>query len=336
MGWWQDLGRESRIFVVAVLCALLLIAAATVSLAVKVAALSPPSATLIPTVNSQATGANLRGLIGTEVAAFLTADRPSPTPTLVAATPTPEPDHKATQEVLQAQVRAEVAAVMTEMATNASVASPTASSAETLTPFPTAPAAATLTPTATALATAVATPTRAAPVMVTPVPAQTTATMTTPTPTQAGSATVTPVSQATAAITEKQGPLPDLGSFWISYRYFSPGPEGWDTYIEVTVVNVGRATAEGFWVGAYVDQVGAEAEPLAAVYWFVPSLVAGGRLTLTSEEASGDGDKLVLPTGRYLISAEANIAGRGQAPIAEGSAANNSLGPFALVIGEGP
>ncbi|MGQ9555113.1 MAG: hypothetical protein ACUVWR_13500 [Anaerolineae bacterium] len=312
MGWWQDLGRESRIFVVAVLCALLLIAAATVSLAVKVAALSPPSATLIPTVNSQATGANLRGLIGTEVAALLTADRPSPTPTLVAATPTPEPDHKATQEVLRAQVRAEVAAVMTEMATNASVASPTAPSAETLTPFPTAPAAATLAPTATALAIA------------------------TPTPTQAGSATVTPVPQATAAITEKQGPLPDLGSFWISYRYFSPEPEGWDTYIEVTVVNVGRATAEGFWVGAYVDQVGAEAEPLAAVYWFVPSLVAGGRLTLTSEEASGGEAKLVLPDGRYLISAEANIARRGQAPIAEGSSANNSLGPFALIIGEGP
>ena len=186
MDWWEDLGRESKAFVLVVLFSLLLMAVATVWLALRVTALSRVSAPPIPAVDSQATEGILRGLVNTQVAAVLTAQSPSATPTPVAATPTAEPDHEATQQALRGQVRAEVLAMMTEMATSTPSALPTE-----------APS-----PNVAALTEATATPTLAASTGVTPLP------------TQAAEATAAPAPKA-AAIAEKRELLPDLSPYWV-------------------------------------------------------------------------------------------------------------------------
>lgn len=98
-------------------------------------------------------------------------------------------------------------------------------------------------------------------------------------------------------------------------------------------MNVGRAAAEGFWVGAYVDRAAAETERLTSVYWFVPSLAPGGWLTLSSDEAFEDEARLLLPDGRYTLSAEVNLDRVEQGPVAESRSGHNFLGPFAMTIG---
>jgi hypothetical protein len=303
MGWWRDLGRESRVFVVVVFCWLLLLTAAAVLLALRVA--SPPPSQAGP-ASPEGVEATLQAVVAL-VATQAGAAAASPT-----CTPGTAADVGQIRELLREDVRREVVVALTAAAAELALA-PTHTAAPAKLPQEQTPPAA---------ASPEASPT-ARPQ---------------PTPLATGQPEATPQatsgpgpSQPTAAPQAPQGPLPDPAVYWVRYWYFPGGKEGWQVGFALTVVNCGRTAAQGFWAALYVERT--SGEPVAALRWRVPSLAAGGALTLTAEEAEGGPVKLALPSGHYRISAAVNVLPAGEQPIPEASVQNNSLGPFRMEIG---
>jgi len=210
---------------------------------------------------------------------------------------------------------------------------PTATKAPTATPnVPTRPTY-TLTPTPTMTAPPTHTSTPAATSTFTPAPRQsaTTPGNASPEPPSEG----TPTAPTASPTREQAKDLPDITPVWVAYSYVGLGAQGAATDISVTIMNIGRATAENFWVAAYIDREATPGTHEAAVHWLVPSLAANATTILSLEEASDGGASIVLPPGRYVISVETNLSKGEDMPIAESITANNRIEavPLDIIVG---